>query len=100
MRYARELPRNARTLDLEHPLVRRATSLGANYREARHARLPKEMVSKLRLALAEGEESRYWIKLTYGSGLADPATGSELEDECHPIIKIIVAARYPLSAVG
>lgn len=91
MQYQKCLPRNAQAFSVERQMIRSATSIGANYREARQARTPREMISKLRIALGEGEEARYWLRLVVKSGLGDRDTGEELEAECHEIIKMLAA---------
>lgn len=53
-------------------LVRSATSIGANYSEACHARSTADFVSKLKICEAEAAESRYWLELFIESDLVPP----------------------------
>ena len=91
LEFTKTLPRNARTYTIEGQLLKSATSVGANYREARQARTPKEMLSKLRIAVGEGEEARYWLRIAMRSSLGDHESCMRLEAESHEIIKMLVA---------
>lgn len=44
-------------------LVRSATSIGANFREACRARSTAEFISKIAVAEAEAAETSYWLEL-------------------------------------
>ena len=44
-------------------LFRSATSVGANYHEARHAESKKDFVHKLSISLKECSEAVYWLRL-------------------------------------
>jgi len=44
-------------------LVRAATSIGANYREANDALSKKDFIHRLRISRKEAKETTYWLKL-------------------------------------
>lgn len=48
-------------------LIRSATSVGANIREAQHSESRKDFVSKLKIAMKESNESLYWLQLVVDS---------------------------------
>jgi four helix bundle protein len=54
------LPHTAAGRAISNQLVRAATSVGANYRSARHARSRAEFAAKLGVAVEEADESLYW----------------------------------------
>ena len=62
-------------------LVRSATSVGANYTEACHARSSADFISKLKICEAEAAESRYWLELFLESNLIHPQETEELIGE-------------------
>ena len=53
---------------LSKQLLRSGTSIGANIREARFAQSNADFVSKLSIALKEGEETTYWLELLHAAG--------------------------------
>lgn len=48
---------------LKNQLIKSATSIGANIREANYAYSRAEFAAKLQIALKECNESQYWIEL-------------------------------------
>ena len=50
-------------------LFRSATSIGANYEEARGAESRQDFAHKMQIALKEARESLYWLRLTEKSGV-------------------------------
>ena len=70
-------------------VLRSATSIGANYREATRARSKAEFISKIGDCLKEGEESGYWLDLLVGSGCVRPHEMDALIDETTQLIAIL-----------
>ena len=48
---------------LKNQLLRAATSIGANIREAQYASSRADFIAKLQIALKESNESEYWLEL-------------------------------------
>ena len=48
-------------------ILRSGTSIGANAAESQNAQSPSDFVHKLSIALKEADETKYWLKLLYGS---------------------------------
>lgn len=71
-------------------VLRSATSVGANYREAFRARSTPEFISKMGDSLRELEETDYWLELIEGSGLLSGKKLSALRAETDEIIAIFV----------
>lgn len=57
------LSRNQVNLKLMDQLIRSATSIGANYREANDALGKKDFVHRVRIARKEAKETNYWLEL-------------------------------------
>src|ERR1700733_12741875 len=57
------LPKSTLGQVLGKQLLRSGTSVGAQYREALHARSRVEFASKIESSLQELEESLYWLEL-------------------------------------
>ena len=62
------LPKNAVAQVLGKQVLRSATSVGANYREASRGRSKAEFVSKIGDCLKEIDETEYWLELLVESG--------------------------------
>ena len=74
-------------------LERCAPAGGANYQEARGAESPADFVHKVRIALKEVRETRYWLKLTVRAGLVDSPDGiASLIDEADQLVAILTAS--------
>ncbi len=74
-------------------LERCGPSAGANYEEARGAESSADFVYKVRIALKELHEARYWLKLVLRAGLvAALATLAPLIDETSQLIAILTAS--------
>ena len=66
---------------------------GANYEEARGAESPADFVHKVRIALKEVRETRYWLKRVVRAGLVScPNTVAPLIDEADPLVAILTAS--------
>jgi len=91
IKFARTLPKDPAGFSLARQLIRSATSIGANFREAQRARTRNEFVSKLTIALQEAEEARYWLELLVESELASSETVQPMLDEVSEFVAILVA---------
>ena len=58
-----ELPKKTETQIMGRQLLRSATSVGAQYREASRAKSNPDFISKIEGCLQELEESEYWLEL-------------------------------------
>jgi len=73
-------------------LLRSATSVGAQYREARRARSRAEFCSKVQCCIQEMEESIYWLELIAESGVVKPTLLADLQTEANELLAILVAS--------
>ncbi|PEN11278.1 four helix bundle protein [Longibacter salinarum] len=62
-RFCDNLPRTPAYRIVSRQLMRSASSVGANYRAACHARSRAEFISKLGIAEEESDESKYWLEI-------------------------------------
>lgn len=97
--FARRVARASRGLPWRDPvvqvwgrqLIRAASSVGANYREAQCGRSQAEYRSKLGDCLREADESLYWIELLELEEYFPPQRIVPLKDECSQLIAIFVS---------
>ena len=85
------LPKNRVAEVIGHQLLRSATSVGANYREACRSRSNAEFVSKLGEVLKELDESSYWLELLTENHIVTPAKLEALQNETDELIAIFTA---------
>jgi four helix bundle protein len=83
---------------LVRQLIRSATSVGANYREACRARSRAEFVSKLGVCLMELDESDYWIELLIEMETETSVDFGRAKDECHQLLSIFTTIRKRVQA--
>lgn len=73
-------------------LLRSATSIGANVREAQSAQSDKDFLHKLEIALKECRETQYWMELLIESNLVSTQKFQPILNEAIEIGKILTAS--------
>lgn len=89
----KQLPNTSECRVIRNQLLRSATSVGANYRAACHARSRKDFIAKLALVEEEADESQFWLELLDELEIEASYQISELRDEAHQLTAIIVASK-------
>ena len=74
---------------MSRQLLRSATSVGANVREAKNAESKNDFIHKLGIAQKECDESLYWLELLYKSGYITSPENDTHSDSATQILKII-----------
>jgi four helix bundle protein len=85
------LPKRAEADVIGRQVLRSATSIGANFREAHRARSDAEFVSKLGDCLKELDETSYWLELLVEAEIVSADQLSALMQECDQLIAILTA---------
>jgi four helix bundle protein len=70
-------------------LVRCGTSAGPNYEEGRSAESRRDFVHKLRIALKELRETRYWLRFCSRAELLPETRLTEIITECDELVRIV-----------
>lgn len=83
------LPRNDAASVIGRQLLRSATSVGANYREANRAESADDFVHKIAVAVKEAAETEYWLLLCERTGLGDANKLPALKTEIDELIAIL-----------
>ena len=68
-------------------LLKSATSIGANVREAQNAESKADFIHKLKIAVKEADETAYWLSLCKGSEGYENC--DDLLAACTSIIKVL-----------
>lgn len=83
------LPKFTEAQIIGKQLLRSATSPGAQYSEARRAKSNADYLSKVRGALQELEETRYWLDLLAMTEILPAQRLADLYNECDQLIRIL-----------
>lgn len=70
-------------------LMRSATSVGANYREAKNAFSPKDFIYKLSICQKECDESIYWLELLNETHYITDTKFNDMENQASQLLKMI-----------
>lgn len=84
------LPKDTVAQVLGKQLLRAATSVGANYREARRERSKAEFAAKIGDCLREADESAYWLELLLEERFFPPPRIEPLLTEASELVAIFV----------
>jgi four helix bundle protein len=87
----KQLPQETINYKLVDQLVRSATSIGANYREANDALSKKDFIHRLRITRKEAKETLYWLKLIWEANPKQQKNISPLLDEADELRNILSA---------
>jgi four helix bundle protein len=93
IRFCKTLPDNAECRVIRDQLLRSATSVGANYRAACHARSRKDFIAKLALVEEEADESQFWLELLDELDIGANDAVTELRNEAHQLASMVVASK-------
>ena len=85
------MPRQTVAQILGRQLLRSATSVGAQYREAQRAKSISDFLSKTEGALREVDEAGYWLELIRDSGIETDSAINALRTEAKELLAIFVA---------
>lgn len=92
MRLVELLPKTTVGRALGGQLVRRGTSVGANYRAACRGRSKAEFVAKIGLVTEEADESAFWLDLIMEARLLEPEMVTPLHKEAEELTAIFTAS--------
>lgn len=90
IRFCSQLPRETSAQVLGKQLLRSATSVGAQYREAQRAKSAADFISKSEGALQELDETAYWLELIEGSAIDRSPALKDLRSETEELLCIFV----------
>ncbi|HMO81405.1 MAG TPA: four helix bundle protein [Pyrinomonadaceae bacterium] len=84
------LPKTVEAQVLGKQILRCGTSVGAQYREAQHAKSDADFISKIEGSLQELEETSYWLELLDEMNFFDREKLTPLQTETKELIAIFV----------
>lgn len=87
IRFSKTLVLNRPSLDLLSQLIRSATSIGANFVEAKDSASRKDFRNKVLISKKEASETLYWLRVC--EEFSSDTELFRLEQECKEIILIL-----------
>ena len=91
MRFVGSLPKNKVTDVLGYQLLKSATSVGTNYREANRAESHDDFIHKIGIVEKEASESQYWLELVDEADIGDKEERAWLMGESSELVAIFTA---------
>ena len=91
LEFASSLPRNRAADVLVKQLLRSATSMGANYREANRGVSRADFANKIGTVQKEAAETQYWIELLMESGISKTESAAKLHKESTELLAIFTS---------
>ena len=91
IKFSSSLPRTRELDILMRQLIRSATSIGANYREANRGVSRADFTNKIGTVQKEAAETQYWLELLLDSGLLRDASARDLLRESSELLAIFAS---------
>lgn len=92
------LPCDSASSVIARQLLRRGTSVSANYRSACRGRSVPDVLSRLAIVEEEADETAYWLELLVEAGIANRGNVEPILDETNQIVAMTVASIRTLRA--
>src|SRR3954471_7962513 len=96
IKFTAALPRTREGDILGRQLLRSATSIGANYREANRGVSRADFANKIGTVQKEAAETQYWIELLIKAGIGARDSAQDLHKEPSELLAIFTAIRKKL----
>ena len=77
--------------ELASQLLRSGTSIGANISESKNAQSRNDFITKLNVALKEGDETEYWLTLLYKAEILDKRSYDSIHADCAELIRLLTS---------
>ncbi|HSH37660.1 MAG TPA: four helix bundle protein [Chthoniobacterales bacterium] len=88
IRFSRSLPKTREADVIARQLLRSATSVGANYREAQRGVSRRDFKNKIGTVEKEAAETQYWLELIIGSSIQSGEEARHLHQESTELLAI------------
>ncbi len=89
VKMVRRLPRDVAGYEIGRQVLRSGTSVGANIEEADAAESTEDFLHKLKVALKEAQETRFWLKTIRDSDLLADEELAALIQESDELVRIL-----------
>lgn len=96
VRFVSTWPRNKIGEVISFQLLKSATSIGANYREATRAESKADFRHKMAIVEKEASETQYWLELCREVPIGSPPVAAKLYNESSQLLAIFTATNRTL----
>ncbi len=83
---------------VKHQLIKAATSVGANYREANRSESRADFIHKISICAKEASEAQYWFEIIKEVKLLPPEKLTQIYHECSEILAILTSVPKKLKS--
>ena len=87
----RVIKERTREWELCNQLLRSGTSIGSNIAEANYAQSDKDFLSKLKIALKEANETKYWLRLMRATEMINDEEAKNLITDADELMRILTS---------
>ena len=91
IRLSAKLPNTPEGRIIREQLIKAATSIGANYREANRSRSKADFRNKIKICESEASETQYWLEIIVGAGWLKWEQVNSLHEECSELLAIFTS---------
>lgn len=91
IRYSMTLPKSPEGLVVRNQITKSGTSIGANYREANHARSSKDFHNKIDICETESNETLYWLEIINEVFESNPESHNRIFNEAKELLAIFTS---------
>jgi four helix bundle protein len=88
IRFVSAFQKSDAALTVGRQLLRSATSIGANYREANRAESREDFIHKTAIAQKEAAETDYWLEICLRTKLGEATQANALSNEARELLAI------------
>lgn len=89
IRLIRTFPKTVDGIEVGRQLLKSATSIGANYREANRAESKNDFIHKVGVAEKEASETVYWLEICEAAPMGNPEEIRPLTKEAGELLAIL-----------
>jgi four helix bundle protein len=86
-----KLPHTSEGRIVREQLIKAATSIGANYREANRSRSKADFRNKIKICESEASETQYWLDIIAQAKWLSPEQMKKEKEECNELLAIFTS---------
>jgi len=85
------LPNTPQAMVIRNQITKSGTSIGANYREANHARSNADFKNKIKICESEASETQYWLEVIVEAKMLSWEQVKKDYEECSELLAILIS---------
>jgi four helix bundle protein len=85
------LPNTPEAIVIQNQITKSGTSIGANYREANHAKSNADFKNKIKICESEASETQYWLEVIVEAEMLFWEQVKKDYEECSELLAIFIS---------